>query len=223
VFKKKPKSRTPAPVYLEPYAEAAEVHGEGFGTLLWRSTEGQETRFRVVEELIEPASRVIADLGCGRADLLSFLVRNGVEPAGYIGVDGIPAMVRAGESVIRENGIKRASMVLADFVAETSLFARLVAEFGVTGFVFSGSLNTLEQEQALSLLSRAFDDLPERGVLVFNFLSNRLAEGGLTDTGPAYRFDTLAVLDWALRQTVLVQLRHDYLRGHDATIWMQKP
>lgn len=173
--------------------------------------------------MIEPERTVMADLGCGRADLLSYLAKHRGLPKGYFGIDGITDMVRAGKTVIRDLGASKAEMIEADFVADRDLFQRLVAEKQVNGFVFSGSLNTLKQEQALVVLGRAFEVLPPRGLMVFNFLSNRLTEGGNADTGPAYRFDTLAMLDWAMHTTPLVRFRHDYLRGHDATLRMQKP
>ncbi len=43
------------------------------------------------------------------------------------------------------------------------------------------------------------------------------------NTGPAKRFDTLAMLDWAMTRTPLVRFRQDYLGGHDAAITMLRP
>lgn len=210
------------PSYLKPYAAAAKVHGSGFGTLLWQSAEGQAARFEVIAEFIEPTTRVVADLGCGRADLLAYLVDSGRTPRGYVGVDGIPEMFEAGRAYIREHAIAHAECIRADFVADSGVFNRLVTEHGVDGFVFSGSLNTLVQRDALALLDRAFGALPRGGVLVFNFLSNRIPGGDTGATGPAHRFDTLAVLDWSLTRSPLIRFRHDYLGGHDATIAVKK-
>lgn len=213
---KKPKADDPS--YLKPYAAAAKVHGSGFGTLLWQSAEGQAARFEVITEMIEPTTRVFADLGCGRADLLRYLVESGRPPRGYVGVDGIPEMFDAAQASIREHAVRHADCVQADFVADSTVFGRLVGEYGATGFVFSGSLNTLVQRDALALLDRALHALPDDGVLVFNFLSNRIPGGDTGVTGPAHRFDTLAMLDWSLERSPLVRFRHDYLGGHDATI-----
>jgi hypothetical protein len=60
---------------------------------------------------------------------------------------------------------------------------------------------------------------------VFNFLSDRCAEHlRRQDPTPARRFDTHAMLDWALHRCTSVRFRQDYLpHGHDATIAMITP
>ena len=78
--------------YLRPYEEAVESGGTGFESLLWRNKEFQLKRFQVLCEvaaagLAKPdipaslgklAGRVIADMGCGRADLCQWLGDHGV-------------------------------------------------------------------------------------------------------------------------------------------------
>jgi len=221
VFKKS-KAEAEGPSYLKPYAAAAKVHGSGFGTLLWQSADGQAARFEVIAEMLQPTTRVFADLGCGRADLLRYLVDSGRTPRGYVGVDGIPEMSAAAQAYIRDQAIAHAECIRADFVADAGVFDRLVTEHRVQAFVFSGSLNTLVQRDALALLDKAWHALPAEGVLVFNFLSNRIPGGDTGATGPAHRFDTLAVLDWSLERSPLVRFRHDYLGGHDATISIRR-
>ena len=223
VFKKHKPEKTEAPTYLRPYADAARTHGTGFGTMLWRSPDGQKKRFEVIAQMIDQDRCICADLGCGRADLLSYLADTSRIPVGYIGIDGIPDMSNAGKAVIKDRAIENAQCILADFVADSTLFTRLTTDHKVNTFIFSGSLNTLDEPQAKALLDRAFQALPIGGLLIFNFLSNRLPGGDTGDTGPAHRFDPLALLDWALERTPLVRFRHDYLDGHDATISMKKP
>ena len=223
MFKKPKRNKEDSPGYLRPYADAARMHGSGFGTMLWHSTDGQKKRFEVIARMIDPTTRVFADLGCGRADLLAYLADINRLPRGYVGVDGIPEMSNAGQAMIREHPFNNAQCIHADFVADTTLFSRLVSDYGVAGFVFSGSLNTLDQPAARVLLSRAFQVLPSEGVLVFNFLSSRIPGGDTGETSPANRFDPVAFLDWAIERTPLVRLQHDYLGGHDATIRMQRP
>lgn len=212
----------PGPAYLRPYARAAKVHGSGFGTLLWQSAEGQAARFEVIAGFVDPATRIIADLGCGRADLLAYLVDSGRPPLGYIGVDGIPEMHAAADAYIREHAIPGARSILADFVADTAVFDTLVRDHRADALVFSGSLNTLDQADAQALLERAWAALLPAGLLVFNFLSDRFPRRGVEEMGPARRFDTLAMLGWALERSPLVRFRHDYLGGHDATIAIGK-
>ena len=220
---KKQKPKSDAPTYLRPYADAARAHGSGFGTMLWRSPEGQKKRFEVIARMIEPEPRICADLGCGRADLLSYLADTNRIPQAYLGIDGIPDMYAAAQAVIQDRALENAQCILADFVADATLFQKLAADHDADTFIFSGSLNTLEEPRAKALLDRAWSALPSNGLLIFNFLSDRVPGGDTGETGPAYRFKTLAMLDWALERTPLVRFRHDYLDGHDATIRMQKP
>lgn len=85
----------------------------------------------------------------------------------------------------------------------------------------SGTLNTMTQQQAAGLLGAAWAAASES--LLFNFLSDRAGPEAPAQTGPAYRLNTLGLLDWAMSQTPAVAFRQDYFpHGHDATILMQK-
>lgn len=96
-------------------------------------------------------------------------------------------------------------------------------------FVFSGSLNTLDQVMALRVLERAWNALVPGGQgegrpgagMIFNFLSGACGNKWRgVDTGPAKRFDPRAMMDFALGRSAKVAFRQDYLDGHDATILM---
>ena len=80
--------------------------------------------------------------------------------------------------------------------------------------VFSGSLNTLPQARAEQTLESAWAATAE--ALVFNFLSDRTGRPPKPESGPARRFDSLALLRWAMDRTPLVRFRQDYLKGNDA-------
>lgn len=211
------------PAYLRPYAEVARRVGARFEALLWQNAEGQRRRFDVLAEMLAPEQRALADLGCGRADLLVHLYQIGRVPRRYVGVDGIAAMVEAARKQIAASGWQEASVLRGDFVADPECFADLVRGHGVDTLVFSGSLNTLEQPQAERVLERAYAALPAGGTLAFNFLSDLYPGAQALEQGPAFRFSTLGMLAWALRYTPLVRFRHDYLGGHDATIAMFRP
>jgi len=210
------------PAYLKPYADATRAYGARFESLLWVSEDGQRRRFAVLAGALHIAQARVADCGCGRADLLTYLLDHASVPAHYVGIDGVEAMVRAGQEVIerRAAGIGRCER--GDFVADAALFARLVEQDGINTIIFSGSLNTLSQRQAEAVLERAFAALSPGGVLAFNFLSSLHTRPGVREEGPARRFTTLAMLRTALEQTPLVRFWHDYLGGHDATIVMRK-
>lgn len=223
MFSRRAKKDREEPGYLRPYAEVASRVGAQFEALLWQSAEGQRRRFDVLAEMIEPEKRSIADLGCGRVDLLVHLHTLRRVPRRYVGVDGLRAMVEAGQRLIDEHHFPNAEAHELDFVADADALPELVRACGIDTLIFSGSLNTLEQPMAEDVLHRAYDAAPPGGLLAFNFLSNLFAGQDTGDQGPAFRFATLDLLAWALRRTPLVRFRHDYLGGHDATITMTKP
>ncbi len=218
--------------YLEPYRRAVEQLGPSFEALLWRNRDFQQTRFRVLIETaaaglapFDPkpaagalANRVIADLGCGRADMLTWLDEHRVPFGRYIGVEAVPELVNA--SRVRTSSRDDAEIIEADFAGDDDLFASLVRSHSADVFLFSGSLNTFEQPAALDVIERAFGALRGQpaGAVVFNFLSSLAPHATSDDTGPAHRFDTSDVIAFAARLGPAFAVRHDYLRGHDATV-----
>ncbi len=199
--------------YLEPYRQAVDLFGATFDATLWNSPEAQRLRFDVFIGMCDLAGRSIVDAGCGLADFASRLVERGVKYERYIGVDGVPQVLRKA----MERGLERAEFVEGDFISDHSLFARHRPDV----VLFSGSLNTIPQKQARQAVGRAWEAATV-GVL-FNFLSDRCGpRWAEKDTGVSTRFDTLDWLDWALRTTPNVRFRQDYLQGHDATIALLK-
>ena len=209
--------------YLDPYLKAAAEMGPGFGALLWHSPKAQKTRFRVIARMARTKGRVVADIGCGNADLLLDLHRRGRTPGRYIGVDGVPEMLGEAGRQAAGAGIDAVEWVEGDFVGDAGLMRRLVDERGVEVLVFCGSLNTLAQDDALGVLDRAWSAVSRRagGTLVYNFLSIRHDRARTPAQPPAVRFDPVAMLAWSLDRTPLTTFRHDYLGGHDATVCMR--
>ena len=210
--------------YLEPYEKATREMGAGFESQLWMSKDAQRTRFEVLTRVGRFKDRIMADLGCGVGDLPLYLHEHGDDqfPKSYIGIEGVQAMATHARERVAAAGVERTIFDLGDFVADGSLADMLVNDAGVEVFVFSGSLNTLEMRRAQEVLDSFWYALlrAKRGTLVFNFLSDRHDTNRTPATAPAVRFDPAAMLDWALGRTPIVQLHHEYLRGHDATIVM---
>lgn len=215
-------ARDDGAAYLEPYEVAAKRHGPSFEATLWASRDAQRERFRIISEMAELSGRIVLDAGSGCGDLALFLREIGVHPARYIGLEGVAQVA----SAACECAIPGAEFFEADFVADHEVFARHRPDV----IVFSGSLNTLDQRDATDVLDRAWTAARaapclaqgQPAALVFNFLSDRCAEHlRRQDSSPARRFDTHAMLDWALRRCLAVRFRQDYLpHGHDATIAM---
>ncbi len=209
--------------YLDPYRDAIKLYGPGFDALLWRNKHAQQTRFAVLDAMGDLAGKVVADLGCGDGGLAFWLDAQKRMPKRYIGVDGIDELVAASRRRAAEAKVVDTLFVTHDFVGQEDLAAQLVRDAGVEVFVLSGSLNTLTMEDAQRVLGCFFDALVDagRGRMVFNFLSLRHNEEQTPADPPAVRFDPVAMFDWALGRTPMVDVRHAYLDGHDATIVME--
>lgn len=194
------------PTYLAPYFDAAQQHGAGFLSLLWASPDTQAARFDAMQRLTSFKGRTVLDVGCGRADLLDYLLLKHLGPADYIGIETIPDLLHAA----REKEHRGAKIIDADFVLKpASMFvgAQIVA--------ISGSLNTLDTPTFYSTIRRAFDATAE--VLMFNFLD-------------APSLAAASYLTWHKRDDVLAFARtlspsarivSDYLDG-DSTIAIQR-
>ena len=195
-----------SPQYLQPYLRAAERHGGSFDSLLWASPTTQGDRFDAIAAAADFAGRSVLDVGCGRADFLDYLLRRGVGPGAYFGIEAVPALAEAA----RRKGHPSATIIEADFVAEPR---RLFV--GAQIVVISGALNTADDLAFYATLRRAYDAAGE--CLVFNFLcSPRLA-------GTAYLHWRSArdVLRFARDHAGWVTTVDDYLPG-DCTVVMGK-
>lgn len=208
------------PAYLAPYRKAIRDHGASFEATCWRSREMQVARFDVMISMADFTGRVVLDAGSGQGGLAAHLIHRGIEYGAYIGLDAMPEMVEQSQA----RGFPEATFVLCDFASEQNSFSRFSKAAGGPGvdlIVFSGSLNTMEEDAAIAVLERAWRAASE-GVLV-NFLSNRATAKALAErTAPANRFNTIRMIDWALSKAPLVQFRQDYFEGHDGTICLMK-
>ena len=195
-----------APSYLTPYLDAARQHGGGFGSLLWASETTQEQRFDAIVRLQEFDGRVILDIGCGRADLLDFLIERGIWPRRYIGLEAVPALADVAASKNQPN----CQIVRADFVSQPAAM-----NVGADVIVCSGSLNTLDTPAFYATIRHAFAAAGES--LVFNFLCSPHLAGR-----PFLKWRPPAEVMRIARQTCEdVDALEDYLQG-DYTIAMRK-
>jgi hypothetical protein len=157
----------PTPGYLRPYLDAVRRHGAGFESLLWASPPAQAARFAALARWSEIDGRVVLDAGCGRADLLDYLLQQNIRPARYIGVEAVEPLALAAES----KNLPNASIVRGDFINNPELLDQQADVI-----IFCGSLNTLCAEDFYSTLRLAWRYT--RSELSFNFLcSPRLASG----------------------------------------------
>src|SRR6478735_5442670 len=112
-----PKNETATEPYLLPYRRAADKHGADFPSLLWASPDTQAARFDAIERLGRLHGKSVLDVGCGRADLLGFLLARGVRPADYTGIEAVHALADAAGRTCAASAVP-ARVLRADFVRE---------------------------------------------------------------------------------------------------------
>src|SRR6266480_5491725 len=100
--------------YLEPYRKAASRHGDQFGSLLWASPRTQAARFDAICRLAETRGKKVLDVGCGRGDLMDFMILREIAPAEYVGIEAVDELVGAA----MRKGWRNAEIVQCDFVRE---------------------------------------------------------------------------------------------------------
>src|SRR5437773_4311582 len=159
-------TQSPQPSYLEPYARAVKRHGADFRALLWASRRTQEQRFEALVHLVDPAGLSVLDLGCGRADLLEFLIERGMVPKRYVGIEGVKELADAAD----DKQLKEARIIRADFVRDPR---RMQVNADV--ILCSGALNTIDNDQFYAAIRNAF--AAAKMSVVFNFLCSSLLAG----------------------------------------------
>jgi SAM-dependent methyltransferase len=194
--------------YLLPYLRAAHQHGADFPSLLWASPHTQAARFDAIERLGRLHGKSVLDVGCGRADLLTFLLGRGVRPADYVGIEAVEDLAVAAEANCRK--LPDATILRADFFREP---LRMFVAADVV--VFSGSLNTIEDGDFYATVRRAYDAAAE--AVVFNFLCNSYLAGA--DYLHWRRPDE--VIAFARQLTPDLRTLDDYLHG-DFTVALHK-
>lgn len=188
--------------YLEPYRQAASRHGDRFGSLLWASPGTQAARFDAICRLAGMSGRRVLDAGCGRADLMDFLIERRIEVQHYVGIEAVDELAGAA----MRKSLPGARIIHGDFVREPRLL-----HVGADVMVFSGSLNTLESEQFYLSLRQGWEAAAE--ALVFNFLAAKHIASA--DWLTWHR--TEDVLKFARKLSTRVRMLDDYLDG-DCTV-----
>jgi SAM-dependent methyltransferase len=192
--------------YLQPYVQATQQHGAGFKSLLWASPRTQQARFDALLRVCDFRGRQVLDAGCGRADLLDYLLRLGIEVEHYTGLEAVAALAE----VARRKQHPRALIIEADYVRQPH---RLLAAADV--IIFCGSLNTFDDKTFYDTLAMAYSAATE--IVAFNFLSSPRLAGA--DWLSWHRPEE--VVAFAQQLTPEVTMLNDYMDG-DCTIAMRK-
>ncbi len=200
--------------YLDPYRRSQRRHGTAFEVTLWASPHTQRLRFDVMTQMCFFAGKRILDAGCSRGDFAAYLIERDIPFAAYTGIDALCEVIEFAQT----RNLPRTHFLCGDFVCDTALLATGNPQV----IAISGSLNTMSDEHLFAVLDAAWSTATE--TLIFNFLSDRhVPRVHVREDGPARRFDTMRMLDWATARTPYVNFRQDYFTGgHDATILMRK-
>lgn len=195
-----------APKYLRPYHRACRKHGDGFHSLLWASPESQAARFAAITRNCPCAGLNLLDVGCGRADLLDYLVEGMMRPAHYTGIEAVPELARAARHKAHNNAL----IIEDDFISHP---ARMLV--GADVIVFCGSLNTLSEHEFYDTLTVAFGAAAQ--TLAFNFLCASQLAGA--DWLTWHRRDKVLAFVRRLCQSVVTD--DGYIDG-DCTVVLRK-
>ena len=200
--------------YLDPYRRSHARHGADFKVTLCASPRSQARRFEVFTRLCKLEGKRILDAGCSRGDLAAYLAERKIAYASYVGVDALPEVVKFAAG----RGLERCTFHCGDCLRDPAVLSLGQPEV----ICFSGTLNTMKSDaQVYRVLEAAWAATGQ--TLLFNFLSDRVGPGAVPQLGDVRRFDTMRLLDWALKRASQVAFRQDYFRhGHDATILMRK-
>ncbi|HEX3553854.1 MAG TPA: class I SAM-dependent methyltransferase [Thermoanaerobaculia bacterium] len=161
-----PKATKPVPLYLSPYVDARRQGAKGLHALLWPDGEAQRIRFEAIARSCPLAGLRILDAGCGRADLLAYLLERGIVPAHYTGLELLPETIRTA----RRRKYKHCKIIAGDFVQQPEKL-----QVGADVVIFCGSLNTLPHAQFYQTLGAAW--VAAGQWLAFNFLSSPFWSG----------------------------------------------
>jgi SAM-dependent methyltransferase len=195
---------------LQPYRESIRDHGAGFEATLWGSRQTQRLRFEVMAEMLGAGTLQgtdVLDLGCGDGAFADWLAETGVT-ARVQGFDAMPEMIQ----VAQQRSIEGATFDVVDLRDDWPHWAG-------DWCIVSGTLNTMDDALVATVLDQAWR-VAERG-LVFNFLGDAPAMHWKDKPlGPSIRRSVSGLHDWAQRMARRVEVRSDYLDGHDVTIAM---
>src|SRR5438128_547459 len=106
--------------YLAPYLRAAAKEANLFKALLWSSPDSQALRFAALVRHCPMAGLNILDAGCGRADLLDYLLAAKIIPAHYTGLEAVPQFLAAAHAK-QYAGFRNALIIDADFIQNPAL------------------------------------------------------------------------------------------------------
>lgn len=193
--------------YREHFDKSYAEHGESVTALGWND-ESQRQRFEILAQIGDLTGKNILDAGCGFGDFYSFLRRQGVFIAKYVGVDVNAHFIK---TAMRRH--PRASFFCTDIL---DFKTRVSIDYSFASGIFF--LDDTKWEEHFLGVCRKLLDISRIGI-GFNLLSTIEASRG----NPGDHFSR----PWEILELVTaellpkVTLRHDY-RDNDFTVYIYK-
>lgn len=149
------------------YRRALAAHGETAEGVHWNSSATQETRFRVLRDLLpkDLSALTLVDAGCGFGDFYCYLQRHGDSPRRYLGLDIMEPMVAAAR--LRTD----CEILLCDVLQDPLPSADY--------YLCSGAMNTLTRTESDRFMRNCYAACTVG--FAFNLLKGR-------DSSPTYNF-----------------------------------
>src|SRR5690349_19906069 len=117
-----------------PYVDASRIHGAGCNSFLWASPSSQRASFDSLTRVYNFHNKSMLDAGCGRADLIDYLIDPSLDRNSYVGHEGLDDLANAAEQKHHPS----CTIVRSVFIAEP-----LRMFVGADVVVLCGSINTL--------------------------------------------------------------------------------
>ncbi len=194
-------------IVKEFFGKCVKRYGDNVHSLAWESEYTQKTRFAVLAQVADLNGKSILDVGCGKADLYSYLLEIGVETE-YYGVD-----MTLGLLDIAKKNFPGISLFYRDFLIE--------ARYPEVDFIVSSGIanvKTPDNQEYMEEAIRKMFSLCGTGVAV-NMLSSYAMDSQMENG--MYFYSPEQMFRFAMKLTRDVILRHDYL-ANDFTLYMYK-
>lgn len=141
------------------YKGALKKHKEGVGALHWNSVESQESRFKVIYQLLptDLSEATLVDAGCGFADFYLYLQKHSKLPSKYIGLDVMPEMVKVARKKTKQT------------ILECDILTQNIPQADY--YVCSGSMNILSKFETHLFIKKCLD--ASNKAFIFNLLKGK--------------------------------------------------
>lgn len=191
---------------LKRYTQRYDQLGKNIRTLGWGNAEQQQYRFLQTLVATDFNNKSILDVGCGFADLLTFLKQNSINPSYYTGWDLNPAFIKECQAINEKNtSFDVIDISQKDQILQKSESFDIVIMLGLLNY----NLGDKDINVAFSrtLIQNAFSLVKE--VLIVDFLSTKVSPDYPQESFVFYH-EPSQMLDFALSLSHNVVLKHNF-------------